>query len=251
MAGVLLLILAAAMSYLSIKYPSAISPEVPKFDGKSLKSIRMEESISMNYELDWKKLIDFVGNDKEYEPKLRVPFSLDTIHLRQEFALDIVVWNLTSANLEQTKKVVYYILANFSRLFETAWTAHYHYYFDNVHCTLAEFYQKIDFEHPDHYTIRLELNSNYLTDNIARYHFVVATDNDLSEDNIRLYMRDNKCWGCDTNNEGMAILISANYEDVLIPEIAAAVEKDFEKIYAKMEEEQFLFAKSFGVNLTS
>lgn len=45
----------------------------------------------MNYELDWKKLIDFVGNDKEYEPKLRVPFSLDTTHLRQEFALDIVV----------------------------------------------------------------------------------------------------------------------------------------------------------------
>lgn len=58
----------------------------------------------MNYELDWKKLIDFVGNDKEYEPKLRVPFSLDTTHLRQEFALDIVVWNLTSANLEQTKR---------------------------------------------------------------------------------------------------------------------------------------------------
>ena len=43
----------------------------------------------------------------------------------------------------------------------------------------------------------------------------------------------------------MAILISANYEDVLIPEVATAVKTDFEKIYAKMEEEQFLFAKSF------
>lgn len=203
--------------------------------------------MSMNYELDWNKLIDFKENDKEDEPRLRIPFSLDATHLKQEFNLDIVIWNLTPTNLEQTKKVVYYVLENFDRLFETAWTALYHYYSYNLDCTLAEFYQKIDFESFDYYTIRLELNSNYLMDNIARYHFVVATDDDLSEDNIRLYMRDNKCWGSDTNNESMAILIGANYEDVSMPDVVAAVKIDFEKIYTKMEKEQFLFAKSFYV----
>jgi hypothetical protein len=201
----------------------------------------------MNCELNWKKLIDFVENDKGDKPSLRIPFSLDATHLKREFNLDIVVWNLTPTNLEQTKKVVYYILENFDRLFETAWTASYHYYSYNLNCTLAEFYQKIDFEHSDYYTIRLELNSNYLTDNVARYHFVVATDDDLSEDDIRLYMRDNKCWGCDTNNESMAILISANYEDMSMPEVVAAVKVDFEKIYTKMEKEQFPFAKSLYV----
>ena len=203
--------------------------------------------MSINCELNWNKLIDFVRNDKEDEPRLRIPFSLDATHLKREFNLDIVVWNLTPTNLEQTKKVVNYILENFDRLFETAWTASYHYYSYNLDCTLAEFYQKIDFAHSDYFTIRLELNSNYLTDNIARYHFVVATEDDLSEDNIRLYMRDNKCWGCDTNNESLAILISANYEDMSMPEVVAAVKIDFEKIYTKMEKEQFLFAKSFCV----
>ena len=202
--------------------------------------------MSINYELNWEKLIDFKVKDIDDEPKLRVPSSLDTTHLKREFNLDIVVWNLTPTNLEQTKKVVYYILENFDRLFETAWTAHYHYYSYNLDCTLAEFYQKIDFTYY-YFAIRLELNSNYLTDNIARYHFVVATDDDLSEDNIRLYMRDNKCWGCDTNNEGMAILMSANYEDLSTPEVVAAVKTDFEKIYAQMEKERFAFAKQFYV----
>ena len=60
-------------------------------------------------------------------------------------------------------------------------------------------------------------------------------------------MRDNKCWGCDTNNEGMAILMSANYEDLSTPEVVTAVKTDFEKIYAQMEKERFAFAKQFYV----
>lgn len=32
--------------------------------------------MSINYELNWNKLIDFIGNDKEDEPRLRIPFSL-------------------------------------------------------------------------------------------------------------------------------------------------------------------------------
>ena len=199
----------------------------------------------MSYELDWDKLIDFQAKDKEDEPKLSVPFSLDTTYLKQEFTLDFMVWKLTAENLEQTKKVVHYILENFNRLFETAWTALYYFYFDNVHCELDEFYQKIDFGDPDYYTIRVELNSDYLTDGIARYHFVAATVDDLSEDNIRLYMRDNKCWGCDTNNNGLAILESANFEDLFIPEMVQGERKAFEKIYEQMEQEKFQFAESF------
>lgn len=85
----------------------------------------------MDYRLDWNKLIDFEENNTMDIPKLSIPFFLDTSCLKREFTLDIVVWNLTAANLEQTKKVVYYILENFNRLFETAWTAHYHFYYDN------------------------------------------------------------------------------------------------------------------------
>ncbi|MDE6590023.1 MAG: hypothetical protein K2K53_06705, partial [Oscillospiraceae bacterium] len=147
----------------------------------------------MEYALNLDKFIDFNENGEEYEPKLRIPFSLDTAYLKRDFSLDIVVWKLSSENLEQTKQVVHYILENFNTLFETAWTAHYYFYFDNAHCTLDEFFRQINFESQDDYVIRVEINSEYLMDGAARYHFVVHTDDDLSEDNIRLYMRDNKC----------------------------------------------------------
>lgn len=198
----------------------------------------------MNYELDLVKLIRFRENNVRDDPKLSIPFSINTTYLNQEFALDVVVWNLTAENLKQTKKVIQYILMNFSKLFETAWTALYYYYMEQAQCSLAEFYQKIDFDYP-YYSIRIELNSNYLEDSIARYHFVVATENDLSEDNIRLYMRDNKCWACDTNNEGLAILAGANFEDLYTPQLAEEMKESFEKSYEKMEKEQFQFAKSF------
>ncbi len=201
----------------------------------------------MGYELDWDKLIDFKEEDMKDswdEPKLGIPFALDTTYLKREFTLEIVAWNLKRENLEQTKKVAQYILENFNGLFETAWTAHYYFYRKNVDCMLQEFYQKINFEYP-YYTIRIELNCDYLMDGVARYHIVVATDDDLSDDNIRLYMRDNKCWACDTNNDGTAILVSANFEDIFIPEMAEGVRKTFEKVYAQMEEEQFPFVRSF------
>lgn len=200
----------------------------------------MGERTIMDYKLDWNKFIDF----EENEPKLSVPFSLDTTYLKRDFTLDIVVWNLKTENLEQTKKVVHYILTNFNRLFETAWTAHYYWYFEQIQCTLSEFFQMICFDSP-YYSIRVELNSDYLTDGIARYHFVVNTDYTLSEDNVRLYMRDNKCCACDTNNDDTAILVSANFEDIINPKVAEAVRKSFEKQYEKMEQEQILLAPSF------
>ncbi len=199
----------------------------------------------MNYEFDWDKLIHYDEDETMDEPKQSIPFSLDTTYLKQEFTLDFVVWNLKRENLEQTKKVVQYILDNFNGLFETAWTAFYYFYYDNLDCTLPEFYQMIDFENP-YYTIRVEINSDYLMDGIARYHFVAATDENLSDDDIRLYMRDNKCWAADTNNDGTAILVSANFEDIYIPEMIEGERKAFERVYEKMEEEQFPFVKSFS-----
>ena len=198
----------------------------------------------MKYQLNWNKLMEFKENNDEDEPKLSIPFSLDTTYLKRDFTLDIVVWNLTASNLEQTQKVVHYILTNFNRLFETAWTVLY-FYLDNDPFTLAEFFHQIDFEDSEYYTIRLELNSDYLTDGIARYHFVVATDVPLSDDDIRLYMRDNKCWGIDSNNDGVAILESANYGDLFIPEVVEEGTDILEKLYVKMEEEQFPFAPLF------
>ncbi len=198
----------------------------------------------MDYNFDWNKLIDFKGNTKEKEPKLTTPFFLDTTSLKRDFTLDIVVWKLKAENLEQTKKVVHYILTNFNQLFETAWTALYYYYFEQIQCTLSEFYQMICFD-SSYYSIRVELNSDYLTDGIARYHFVVKTDDALSEDDIRLYMRDNKCCACDTNNDDTAILVSANFEDIYIPEMAEAVKKNFEKQYEKIAQEQITLAPSF------
>ena len=43
-------------------------------------------------------------NDKENEPKLSIPFYLDTTYLKQKFTLDIVVWNLTASNLAKKRK---------------------------------------------------------------------------------------------------------------------------------------------------
>lgn len=197
----------------------------------------------MNYSLDWNKLMEFEGKG---EPKLTIPFSVDTAFLKQDFALDIVVWNLKAENLEETKKVVDYILANFDKLFETAWTAFYRYYSRHINCTVEEFFKLIIFEEPDYYSIRVELNSDYLMDNTARYHFVVHTATRLSDDNIRLYMRDNKCCACDTNNDGWAILQSANFEELYMPEMAETLRKMFEDVYKEMEEEKVLLAPSFS-----
>ena len=74
----------------------------------------------MGYELDWDKLIDFKEEDMKDswdEPKLGIPFALDTTYLKREFTLEIVAWNLKRENLEQTKKVAQYILENFNGLF--------------------------------------------------------------------------------------------------------------------------------------
>ncbi len=98
--------------------------------------------------IDWDHLINFQeDNEDDWQPKATIPFFLDTPYLKREFPLDIVVWNLTEDTLDITKKVVEYVLSNFNKLFETAWTGLYYFccaYMDdeviNNH-SLTEFYQ--------------------------------------------------------------------------------------------------------------
>lgn len=194
----------------------------------------------MSYDLNLENLMEI----KKGEPKISIPFSLDAEYLKKDFTLDIVVWKLKAENLRRTRRVVRYVLENFNKLFKTAWTALYNYYYNNIQCTLPEFFQMISFDSP-RYSIRVEINSDFLSDGAARYHFVVKTEDCLSGDDIRLYMRDNKCCACDTNNDDAAILVSANFEDIYIPEMAKAVEKSFEKQYEKMTREQILLAPPF------
>lgn len=78
----------------------------------------------MHYDLDWET---FMRLQKEGEcPKVTIPISLNTPYLQKDIQLDLLVWNLSKENQEITKKVVDYVLGNFSKLFETAWTVLYH-----------------------------------------------------------------------------------------------------------------------------
>lgn len=202
-------------------------------------------------ELNWEKFMLFQASEEEEEPKISIPFLLDTPYLKKDFNLDLVIWNLSEHNLEITKKVVHYVLNNFNKLFETAWTTLYHYlcavesYPDVAEHTLAEFYEKqIDFESP-YYSIQLEINSEHLADGAARYCFVVATVCSykkwmISDDDMRLYMVDNKCCNADTNNDNMQILNECEdlYANACMEEILA-------KIYEKMSGENFQYAERF------
>lgn len=197
-------------------------------------------------ELNWNEFIQ-LQEKKEY-PKISIPFSLNTPYLQKDFSLDLLIWNLSDENLEITKKVVFYVLSNFNKLFETAWTAIYYRLLlmdwspMDGH-TLSEFYQeKINFESP-YYTIQLEINSEHLIDGTARYCFVVSTSDDVSEDNLRCYMVNNQCWATDTNNDDMQMLMGFEFREKLYQN---PVSKEFfMKAYEKMSEENFKYAESF------
>lgn len=162
----------------------------------------------MYNELNWEKLLQ--QNDGACV-KTSIPFSMNTTYLQKDFRLDIIIRNLSEDNLAFTKKLVSYVLTNFDKLFETGWTA---FYYDRASIpelevaghTLQEFYEEqIDFAHEeDYYSIQLEINCEHFSDGIPRYCFVVQTaycDWMIAEDNMRLYMIDNKCWGFNDNND--------------------------------------------------
>jgi len=205
------------------------------------------------YELDWKKLIEL--QEKNELPKIRIPFSLNTSYLKRKFGLDVIIWNLSEKNLEQTKRMVLFVLENFDALFETGWTALYYYLCANPdpgaeedvsEHTLQEFFEdQIDFEHEEqYYLIQLEVNCKHFKDSIPRYCFVVQTICDYSkwmiaEDNMRLYMVGNKCWGFNDNNDDMQM--AEPLENV--PYYNGGNKKLLTAIYKKMSQEGFSFAE--------
>lgn len=202
----------------------------------------------MYAKLDWKNFMELQA--KKTCPKISFPFLLDTPYLHKNFNLDLIIWNLSDNNLEITKKVVNYVLQNFNKLFETAWTALYYFLCscaargiavsdEIVKHTLSEFYEKqIDFQNPN-YSIELELNSAHLSDGIARYCFVVATTI-VNENDTRLYMTDNKCWGTNDNNDTMQ-MVDNSYEK----EYYDWLQNDMTNVYEKMDSEHFQYAESF------
>lgn len=205
-------------------------------------------------EIDWNQFMELQRNKAEAGPLIKIPFSINTPYLQKDFNLDLIIWNLSDDRMEITQKVVRYVLQNFNKLFETGWTALY-YYLMNVdpgvaEHTLAEFYrEQVDFESP-YYSIQLEINSAHLADGTARYCFVVSTVCEydkwmISDDDMRVYMVDNKCCKFDTNNDDMQMTddnISYLYGD---DQIQLQMKNSLSTEYEKMEREGFQYAVSF------
>lgn len=200
-------------------------------------------------ELDWNQLIKLQESSGD-GPLIKIPFSLDTPYLKKDFNLDLIIWNLSSKNMEITKRTVNYVLKNFNKLFETGWTMLYYHlcatevYPDVAEHTLEEFYkEQIDFEYP-YYSIQLEINSTHLEDGMARYCFVVPTTCDcsrwmISDDNMRAYMVNNKCCQFNTNNDDMQMLEDNNLEYLY------GKDEWYADIYKKMESKGFQYAEPF------
>lgn len=204
-------------------------------------------------ELDWNQFIKLQRRFEETGegPLMKIPFSLNTPYLQKDFHLDLIIWNLSKDKMELVQKVVFYVLQNFNKLFETGWTV---LYYESINFdpeiaehTLSEFYkEQIDFE-SSYYSIQLEINSDHLTDGIARYCFVVSTVCNyrkwmISDDDMRVYMVDNKCCKFDTNNDDMQMTeMNINF----LYGNAEQVKKIFSTEYKKMEQEGFQYAESF------
>lgn len=209
-------------------------------------------------ELDWNQFIELQQAEAEEGPLIKIPFSINTSYLRKKFNLDLIIWNLSADNMEITKKVVCYVLQNFNKLFETGWTMLYYYLQDIdpdnqlkvAEHSLAEFYKEQIFFKSPYCGIQLEINCKHLADGVARYCFIVSTVCDfskwmISDDDMRLYMVDNKCYWNDTNNVDTQLL---TIED---DKIDHAYGNDGQRkkyssaIYQKMQQEGFQFAPSF------
>lgn len=182
-------------------------------------------------------------------PLVKIRFSLDTPWLKRDFNLDLIIWNLSQDNLEQTRQVVRYVLKNFDRLFETGWTTLY-YYLRKVDDRVAEhtlqefFVEQVDFESP-YYTIQLELNCEHLKDGQARYCFVVSTTCDyrkwmIADDNMRVYMNGNKACGFNDNNDDGQMRGSLENCQMFY-----GMGKMLVKDYEQMEQDGFQFVKPF------
>lgn len=178
-------------------------------------------------------------------PLVKIPFSLDIPYLKQDFNLDLIIWNLNEDNVAQTERVVRYVFKNFNKLFETGWTALYCYLqYDHevAEHTVQEFFtEQVDFENP-YYAIQLEINCNHLVDGQARYCFVVATTCDyrkwtITDDDVRVYMIGNKACGFNDNNEDLQMW--GSLED------CAMFYEMGQTVYESMVQDGFQFAPPF------
>ncbi len=200
-------------------------------------------------ELDWTELVEMQKEDSSGVGILvKLPGSLNTPYLKKDFDLDLIIWNISDDKVENVKKVVHYVYANFDKLFETGWTLLYHHLCpldSNVaeHSLEDFFVDQIDFESP-YYSVQLEINCDHLEDGEARYCFVVATACGykkwmISDDDMRMYMVNNKCRSFETNNDDMQI-------DEYSQEYLYSENKEFGKTaYEKMEEADFQYAIPF------
>lgn len=197
-------------------------------------------------ELDIRTFIPL--QESENGPLVKLRFFLDTPYLKRDFSLDLIIWNLTEENLDRTERVVRYVLKNFSKLFETGWTALYR-YLRKVDCRVAEhtvqefFVEQIDFE-SSYYQIQLEINCGHLEDGQARYCFVVSTTCDyrkwmIADDDMRVYMNGNRACGFNDNNDDGQM--QYDLEDCEFYGMGSMLAEH----YAKMEEEGFRFAEPF------
>ncbi len=209
-------------------------------------------------ELDWNQFIELQQDEEEDGPLVKIPFSIRTPYFRKKFNLDLIIWNLSADNMAITQRVVRYVLKNFDKLFETGWTMLYYNLKNIDDCnqlklaehTLSDFYREQIYFKAPYSGIQLEINCRHLADGIARYCFIVSTVCDyqkwmISDDDMRLYMVDNKCYNNDTNNVDTQLLSIAEGQidqaygnDEQGKKYAAA-------IYQKMEQEGFQYAPSF------
>lgn len=194
-------------------------------------------------ELNIRKLI---GSN---EPLIKLEFSLDTAYLKHDFNLDLIIWNLSEDNLDQTERIVRYVLKNFGKLFETGWTALYHHLCkvdpNTAKHTLQEFFtEQVDFDSP-YYTIQLEINCDHQNDGQARYCFVVSTVCSynkwmISDDNMRVYMNGNRACGFNTDNDDGQMREAFENCGMFY-----GMEKMPAKCYEQMERDGFQFAEPF------
>lgn len=198
--------------------------------------------------LDLREFISL--QDSGEGPLVKVRFSLNTPHLKQDFDLDLIIWNLSEENLERTERVVRYVLQNFNKLFETGWTVLYRYlchdaYSETKDHTVQEFFrEQINFD-SSYYTIQLELNCGHLEDGQARYCFVVSTTCDchkwmIADDNMRVYMNGNRACGFNDNNDDGQMR-----EPLENCAMFYGMGRMLAEDYKKMEAEGFQFAEPF------
>ena len=142
-------------------------------------------------------------------PFTKLRCAMDVPYLKRGFDLDLLVWNLSPKELPLTERLIHYVLDNFSRLFDTAWTSLYYYLYE-IDCKVAEhslkdfFEEQINFDGANGSSIRLEINCDHLLDGEPRYCFVVATlynDWIISEDSVRIYMIGNEACGINDNSD--------------------------------------------------